>query len=180
MSTILDALKKSERERKLDKVPTLGTMRPPEETRRVGIGVLLSSLLICVMVGLIAWLYLSPSPEPLPAVKQAADNQPKAVVVSEPDISVPAVVRPEPDMPAYTEPPGIVEYRSLPRSVIDQWPELTVNVISWSGESDRNFVMMESGIYRVGDVVANDLVLEEIEPDAAILDYLGQKIRIRP
>ena len=40
--------------------------------------------------------------------------------------------------------------------------------------------MMDSGIYRVGDVVADGLVLEEIEPDAAILDYLGQKIRIRP
>jgi uncharacterized protein (UPF0218 family) len=40
--------------------------------------------------------------------------------------------------------------------------------------------MMENGIYRVGDVVADGLVLEEIEPDAAILDYMGQKIRIRP
>jgi hypothetical protein len=179
MSTILEALKKSERERKLDKVPTLGTMRPPEERRSTGFWVVLSSFMICVTAGVVAWLYLSPSAETLPPIGQAAGVQPVPAAAPEARSVMPAA-RPAEAVSPDPAPVSVVEFRNLPRSVADQLPELTVSVISWSGESDRNFVMMDSGIYRVGDVVADGLVLEEIEPDAAILDYLGQKIRIRP
>ena len=178
MSTILDALKKSERERKLDKVPTLGTMRPPEEGRSSGPWIVLSAFMVCVTVGIIGWLYFLRSAEQAAPTGQAGDIRSVPVVATESAAAAPAAGSPNSSIP--TEPAGVLEYRNLPRSVADQLPDLTVSVISWSGEADRNFVMMPSGIYRVGDVVADGLVLAEIEPDAAILDYMGQKIRIRP
>ena len=178
MSTILDALKKSEKERKLDKVPTLGTMRPPEERRSSGPWIVSSAFIICMTVGIVGWLYFLRSAEQVSPTPQARDIRSAPVVASESAAALTAVGSPTASIPP--EPVGVVEYRNLPRSVADQLPELTVSVISWSGESDRNFVMMQSGIYRVGDVVADGLVLVDIEPDAAILDYLGQRIRIRP
>ncbi len=183
MSTILDALKKSERERKLDKVPTLGTMRPPEEKRSAGIWVALVSVVVCVTVGVIAWLYLGRPGESSVVTERPETIQIPAAVVSgggAPEQHQPASEQAVQVSQAPTAPVEVVDFRNLPRSVVDQLPDLTVNVISYSGESQRNFVMMENGIYRVGDVVADGLVLEEIEPDAAILDYMGQKIRIRP
>ena len=181
MSTILDALKKSERERKLDKVPTLGTMRPPEEKRSVGIWVGLVSVVVCIMAGVTAWLYLGRSGESSVVAERSVTTQAPQVIIS--GDSAPDQPASEPAAEVTQAPPApveVVDYRSLPRSVVDQLPDLTVNVISYSGDSQRNFVMMENGIYRVGDIVADGLVIDKIEPNAAVLDYMGQKIRIRP
>ena len=56
MSTILDALKKSEQERKLNKLPTLSDMPAPEEPRRWPQLVIIGLLLL--VVALLAWLSL--------------------------------------------------------------------------------------------------------------------------
>jgi hypothetical protein len=181
MSTIHDAQKKSERPRKLDKVPTLGTMRPPEEKRSAGIWVGLVSVVVCIAVGVIAWLYLGRSGESSVVVERSVTTQAPPAVISGGSTPDQPVSEPAPEVSrAPSAPVEVVDFRSLPRSVVDQLPDLTVNVISYSGDSQRNFVMMENGIYRVGDIVADGLVVDKIEPNAAVLDYMGQKIRIRP
>lgn len=47
MSTILEALKKSEQERKLNKLPTLSDMPPPQEPSRLPVSLL---ILICILL----------------------------------------------------------------------------------------------------------------------------------
>ena len=74
MSTILDALKKSERERKLKKVPHLSSMRPPEEKAdlqwlKSGSLVVCSALLAGVLV---MWLQTEENIEP--SVQPSIDN----------------------------------------------------------------------------------------------------------
>jgi hypothetical protein len=184
MSTILEALKKSERERKLEKVPTLGTMRPPEESASSGYWILLSSLAVCITAGVIAWLWLGRG--------ASVDLASQAPVITSPpgetreqvegiERATPArAVDPAPVVPVQTSLDEVVDLRSLPESIASQLPDLTISVISWSEGSDRNFVMMETGIFRVGDAIQDGLFLESIEPDAAIINFMGRKILIRP
>lgn len=66
MSTILDALKKSEQERKLNDIPTLSDMPAPQETSRwpmIVIAVFLFLLLVLVGVLLSKWVASNGSPE---------------------------------------------------------------------------------------------------------------------
>ncbi|MBT8114510.1 MAG: general secretion pathway protein GspB [Arenicella sp.] len=83
MSTILDALKKSEQERKLKNVPTLADMPAPEEPTRwpVYVGVVLAALFLISLVLLLA--------------RQSADPLPQAtapIEVSNETVAAPATV----------------------------------------------------------------------------------------
>jgi flagellar basal body-associated protein FliL len=57
MSTILDALKKSEQERKLNNIPTLSDMVAPDEERRLPWLWLVILLLLGLLVGLAIYLF---------------------------------------------------------------------------------------------------------------------------
>lgn len=57
MSTILDALKRSEQERKLNKVPTLSDMPAPQERSRWPL--LVVALLILILLALLIWFFVA-------------------------------------------------------------------------------------------------------------------------
>ena len=60
MSTILDALKKSEQERKLNKVPTLSDMPAPQETRAWPTKLLIVIIVLLVMlIGVLLFQFLN-------------------------------------------------------------------------------------------------------------------------
>ena len=63
MSTILDALKKSEQERKLNNIPTLADMPAPEEKLACSARWLLAGILVVLLLLAIAFLSLSRSDE---------------------------------------------------------------------------------------------------------------------
>jgi len=69
MSTILDALKKSEQERKLTQVPTLSTMSAPVEPTRWPMYIII--LLLFVLLGLFGYWFLQNNHP----VGQSADEQ---------------------------------------------------------------------------------------------------------
>lgn len=75
MSTILDALKKSEQERKLNKLPTLSDLPVPEERSRWPALIIITLLLSLLM--LVAWLGFKWLPDRLAAVDEMSN---KAVV----------------------------------------------------------------------------------------------------
>ena len=86
MSTILDALKKSEHERKLNKVPTLADVPTPQETSRwpqMLIILLLFGLLVGVFLLVIQWRNSEPSVQPTPSVmtNEANANEKKAAEI---------------------------------------------------------------------------------------------------
>lgn len=93
MSTILDALKKSEQERKLNNVPTLADMPAPEEASRwpVYLGVGMATLFLVSLAVLLTGRPVEPAAQAGAAIvlnnqtlaessSQSADTQPTVVV----------------------------------------------------------------------------------------------------
>jgi len=77
MSTILDALKKSEQERKLRDIPTLADIPAPEErpviSWRLVAGVLMA-LLACLALVWLAWQFYTRAAQPSSADQIVVDN----------------------------------------------------------------------------------------------------------
>lgn len=94
MSTILEALKKSEQERKLNKVPTLSDIPAPQEQSRWPI-ILLAVLLVLALLAII-WLLVKPgasfdesqaaqaivTPDPNPSVGEESINEQSPTTIS--------------------------------------------------------------------------------------------------
>ena len=148
MSTILDALKKSEQERKKNHVPTLSDMPVPEESARWPLYVIaaLSLTLACLVGVLIANWYgpnrsVPQADEAKPLIKSDAANQ----QIVEADLA-----------------------------------DVVVNVVSYSLESSQRFVMLDGKIYRENDFVRAGLRVDEIKPNAVVLNFRGELLTRTP
>ena len=147
MSSILDALEKSERERNHDTVPQYHDMKPPEES---GFPwkwlVILFALIVIVLLvfGAIRWL---------PSIDWKNDK----TVVGE-----------------KSETLNYSQLSDLEKSVV---PDDRINVVSVSAESKRSFIMLGEKMYREGDTVAEDVTLETIKKDHIIFNKQGKRIR---
>jgi hypothetical protein len=151
MSTILEALKKSEQERKLKKVPTLSTMQAPVE-QSVWPFRLLVILLVTLFV-LISWVGFSWF------VIQNNDEQSASKKIVLNNDTVAAQTR----LGDGTESQPVV-----------------VNVVSYAGEIAQRFVMINGKMFRQGDFVEPGLKVDEIRPDSVILNRRGQRIERKP
>ena len=148
MSTILDALKKSEQERKKNHVPTLSDMPVPEESARWPLYVIaaLSLTLACLVGVLIANWYgpnrsVPQADEAKPLIKSDAANQ----QIVEADLA-----------------------------------DVVVNVVSYSLESSQRFVMLDGKIYRENDFGRAGLGVDEIKPNAVVLNFRGELLTRTP
>ncbi|MCH2190519.1 MAG: general secretion pathway protein GspB [Gammaproteobacteria bacterium] len=148
MSTILDALKKSEQERKKNHVPTLSDMPVPEESARWPLYVIaaLSLTLACLVGVLIANWYgpnrsVPQADEAKPLIKSDAANQ----QIVEADLA-----------------------------------DVVVNVVSYSLDSSQRFVMLDGKIYRENDFVRAGLRVDEIKPNAVVLNFRGELLTRTP
>ena len=153
MSTILDALKKSEQERKLNRVPTLSDMiAPPEESK----GPLVLGVVLCVlaflilMVTVFLWGKGSVATSSLP-VPGAALNSPQTNPLT-----------------ASVDTSGTAS------------DDIIVNVISFSNDLNQRFAMINGKMVREGEFVRAGLQVEEIHMDSVVLNYRGQKITRTP
>jgi len=150
MSTILEALKKSEKERKLNNLPTLSDMPPPQE--RSSISVLLLAticvllLLIIAVLGLQWWT----------SQNRTAD-----------EAVTPRVERVEPVTVAQPE-------------EMQDTNDMVVNVVSYSDDSAQSFAMIDGKMVRENDFVRAGLQVEKIEQNAVILNMRGKRIRRTP
>ena len=162
MSTILDALKKSERERKLKKVPHLSSMRPPEEKAdlqwlKSGSLVVCSALLAGVLV---MWLQTEENIEP--SVQPSIDN----VSQTRTQLAEANNFNSEEE---YAE-------ADAQRSV----PKVAVGVISFAGDSERSFSILDGEMVRAGELLDNGLLIEEIKADAVVATFDGKMVELKP
>ena len=153
MSTILDALKKSEQERKLNRVPTLSDMTAPPEASK---GPLVLGVVLCVlaflilMVTVFLWGKGSVATSSLP-VPGAALNSPQTNPLT-----------------ASVDTSGTAS------------DDIIVNVISFSNDLNQRFAMINGKMVREGEFVRAGLQVEEIHMDSVVLNYRGQKITRTP
>lgn len=221
MSYILEALKKSERERSFNDIPILKTT--PGQTRggawRAAFWVLLVAVLgvvaVAVYVGL-DWASVpgaallapqddtsfqrQPESRPVPSGNATPVRGPESAaaltdkatpareVETEPASIVLEVAPPEPELapapgteslaePAAKAPAEtVLQITGLPPELAD----VVVNVISYSTDSDRRFIMVGHRVLKEGDALPAGGVIDSISRDAVIVAYAGRQYRLQP
>jgi len=196
MSFILDALKKSEKERQRDAVPGINDLPIVVHEPRGSFWVLavIGGLGLCIVVLAWAWwraamparLAATPQPAELrvtelpPAVpprtvapvptRNLAGEAAQAASRSEPAAAAPT--RRVVSAPAVvtTGPMSIVAARASGMAV----PELTLELHVYSPETARRFVFINSRKYVEGETLREGPRVEEITSEGAILSFAGQ------
>jgi general secretion pathway protein B len=204
MSFILDALKKSERERALGSIPTLDTVHPAHSRHGFWPRLALGLMILAIGVG-VALLLLQPrwfrgpvpkavSPKPPAAAPRTAVVKPAApAAVNEPQPAAPAVPSRETDVDAAAapaSPPAAVgksaaegpppPLSELPAAIQQSLPAMTLNVVSYSDNPARRFVMINLVRYTEGSVVTGGATVTRITPEGVVLDYRGTRFMLRP
>jgi len=207
MSYILDALKKSERERSLGHVPTLNTVHSyPKSTvgrRWLWLALALVILLMLLGVAIYGVMFWDQSGvaesgieerqvpsagadhvvEPQQPASAAISNRaltnagPPMADVEAPGSTKPAITRSAMNTQTSTSYPTIDD---LDDGMQQRLSNIVVNVVSYSDEPSRRFVMVNQRIYRQGQRVNGQLTVVEIRPDGAILRFEGREFLAVP
>lgn len=97
MSYILDALKKSQRQRELGQVPTLGTEHGSAPATRRGVAPWLMASVVTTLAALLAGLFVAFGLQPAPLTAPPADTIQSAVPVPAAEPATAAAAAPAPD-----------------------------------------------------------------------------------
>ncbi len=159
MSTILDALRKSEQERKRTDVPTLSDMPTPQESARWPLyAIAILSLVLALVLGVLLsqWLSAPRSKEPSSSGVLSAQE------------------RPLPDS-------GQPTNQSLDTtSNVSAADDLVVNVVSYSDSPEQRFVVLNGKMHRENDFVQAGMKVHEIKPSAVVLNIRGELVTRTP
>ena len=151
MSTILDALKKSEQDRKLSELPTLSDMPMPQEQSRLS-GLMVGLLvLVIVLLSFLIWALFFDDTTP---------NDKDQIVLSNDTIR---------------------EQQTLVDSKTGEPTEqILVNVVSYSQDPAQRFVMVNGKLFREQEFVRTGLKVEEITQDSVVFNLRGKRIERKP
>lgn len=152
MSTILEALKKSEQERKLNKIPTLNDLPTPKEPSKwpLILGILMSLLALAVIV-----FYVFFWSKGTTRLVEQANIKPSTS----------------------TQQP-VVSSEQTQTEINDD--NVVVNVISYSTQAEQRFAMVNGKMVREGEFVRAGLQVEKILNDTVIMNLRGKQISRRP
>ena len=166
MSYILEALRKSERERSLGKVPTLQATTQ-SAARRTPVWWLLPLVLLAAAA---AWWFWQD--------RMAASDDRAAI----------HRILPSESSSQHRQTEGVVE--AAPReqanvsggsSATNQpLPKITLNVISWSEDPARRFAMINQKIVREGEALSDSINIRLIRPDQVIVLANGRELILNP
>lgn len=185
MSYILDALKKSEKERSLGNVPTLGSAGQYQDYK-VSVRWVLLLLILLLVVLLIVGGWLVWNSRQQTDAPTAVEEKSKPVVknVSE-EAQVPrAAAPPETAADVHKE---VSSNSSEPVPVLDldpavrgRLPDLSVNVLSYSDDNSRRFVMIDQNIFKEGEEVKKGVVIAEIRKSDVVFSFEGIRFTLKP
>lgn len=179
MSYILDALRKSEQQRRQGAAPEgllTPAAAPAGATHRFHGWIALVLIGVGIAIGwLQPWRGEADPPvtrqvEARPAATSAAGVMPaEAVATTVPKTATPARAEPVPAAaaPAPNEPPPAIR---------QEIPSLTISLHGYSSDPAERMVMINGRLLREGDDLAAGLRLEQVTPDGAILGYKGYRI----
>ena len=152
MSTILDALKKSEQERKLNKLPTLNDMATPKESSRWPIYIGLALVLVAIALIILAFVIWNGKP----LQSQVSPDSKPANAVSLAEVSTDTL------------------------SSVDVSDATLVNVVSYSDKPAMRFAMVNGKMVREGEFIKPGLKVEEILPNSVVFNARGEKVTRSP
>jgi general secretion pathway protein B len=205
MSLILDALKKSEQERRRDKGPDLQTIHQPVVVRapRRSYGVLWGVLLLLAVNAAALAYWWQQRAAPVAIVKSAA---PDPTPAAPPATTVPPAATPAPT-PAHTPAPAVIvagegeythitpggnpasasvgaeelrieEVDELPEDVRNNLPAMTFSFHVFSSTPQQRTIIINNRRLREGEEVSAGLVLQQITEDGVILLFQQHRIHI--
>lgn len=167
MSYILEALRKSERERNLGKVPTLSATTEVAAPRsRLRWWILLAATVVVAAMG---WLWYAggfPAPRVL-----VTGSTPQLPASGKPDGGA---------TEGDSRPPLPPESSTAPAALPLDPAQITLNVISWSQDPARRFAMINQKIYREGDSPSPDVTITAIESDKVVVTAHGRELILHP
>ena len=204
MSYILDALRKSDQQRRRGAVPTL-TAAPAVAAARERPAFLFYGLLGVVLIALgmtIGWMRPWRS-EPVavtavapiaPIVANPLESSPQqqpASAKAEKQVTPPMSVAGKPREAVVTATPeghaggpsgGAAEQKlmaisDLPLSIQQEIPAMSVAMHAYSSKPPGRLVSINDRLLREGDTLTPDLKLEQITPDGMIFTYRGYRFR---
>lgn len=226
MSYILDALRKSERDRRQAEVIGLGELpSAPERAHRpagLWVGVAVAVVVVGAMTGYFLWPRHQTAP---PATAPTTDAAPAAAAASTPapaeaktetppalksapfastptepsarDLAQETRVEPpkpktKPAAAAATRPEAVARapvaavpapdpvkfLRGMPPEFQQALPELAVNIHIYSPLAAERILYINNRQYQAGDKIRDDVVVEDIVEDGAVLSYAGQRFKL--
>lgn len=200
MSYILEALKKSEQERRLGHVPDISVLqdtppRAPQRWQRWLLAALLVNLLVLLIVAWRPWARTA-APEPVaapePMLPSAAPVEAPAATAHQaaplPPPVTTAPLAPPPaalatiDGPAIEPvsalPPEAPRWQDLPADQRGGLPAPRIDVHVFAQDPARRFVLIELRKYHEGDRLDSGATVEAIRNDGIVLSYQGQRYRV--
>lgn len=206
MSYILDALRRAESERERGTVPTLSANPAAADladddvlVHRVRPWVWAGMLLLLAVLGAAAahwWMRGDAVPPPTPPSPPALPVQTQTVAAPPPPPAVqaaavappPLEAKPAPEMKprAPSRPPApaaaaerpLPMARGLPEDIRRQLPPLVAGGAMYSESAAHRILIVNGQLFREGDKIAPELVLEQIRHRGAVLSFKGQRFRI--
>ncbi len=201
MSYILDALRKSDQQRRRNAAPTLLTLQPSAVVRKRPAYVTYGLLAVILIGGgvVIGWLRpwqsepaavkpIASKPiesKPVPATPAASEIASQAKpdnVLPEANSLASGKTAPQPERRvdiAAADAAGetVVEMDKLPTSIREEVSKITISVHAYSNTPEKRLVGIGRRILHEGDYLQPGLKLEEITPDGMILGYKGYRFR---
>ena len=205
MSYILEALKKSDQERRGGDLPSLLADRANVSTTqaRPRPGLWLAGALLFVAGTTLGWLYADhPSPGPKAPGSNAVEPpsrpamppqgmapqatplqlEPKPAPLPAPSPARPKVEKPVSLPPADTSQPAPLEIpavarNELPGQIQQALPAMTVSMHAYSQNRSSRWVSVNDKLLQEGDTLAPDLILEAITPKDMVFSYKGHRFR---
>lgn len=202
MSTILDALRKSELQRRLGRAPVYRDAAAGAEPVLLRWVSLAAAILLVVALGSVAWVVYRPpvlqagdagrqATQPgQPAVAAAATATPgvqqPAPVAATTELAEqlpgPPVAAVQPDPPARVARPVAPDkapwLSSLPAAFRQQLPELVVNIHVYAPGESQRILYINNHPYRRGEQIPGGVLVEDILPDGVLLQAHGQRFKL--
>lgn len=208
MSYILEALKKSEQERRLGHVPDISVLqeapaRAPQRWQRWLLAALLVNLLVLLIVAWRPWARpAAPVPTQAATERKAAEpamedaGSPPAVTAQdvtplpppvtttaiEPAPVAAAAPSPEPAPravePVSALPPEAPRWQDLPADQRNALPVPRIDVHVFAQDPSRRFVLIDLRKYHEGERLDGGATIESIRNDGIVLSYQGQRYRV--
>ena len=128
----------------------------------------------------------APQPAPEPVAAQPAPVERKSVPVSTAPARVAAAPKPAPkpaEKPVAAAAPRdedtpVPSISELPDDIRRQLPTLSVSGASYSKNPASRMLILNGQVFKEGDRVANDLVLEQIRLKSAVLSFKGRRYSV--
>lgn len=204
MSTLLEALRKSERARRLGRAPAYRELGAPATSfalRSVSLIAVLTLVAVLVWSGWIVTRPPAPAstpdttaaasvasipqrPEPVPVVAPGV-RPPEAPVARAASSATATIVSPAPATRADSHPPRMMPetgeapwLSELPAGFRERLPPLVVNIHVYSPKVSQRILYINNRPCRPGQEIDGGVVVEDILPDGALLRFDHQRFRL--